>query len=130
MGAWFSENFAWSGFTSREQYRRWLPLIILFEIVQTLGLWVWGERGMIRMPFTPAAIPFLLVFLPLSIGFILLSARRLQSAGITRRWMLPMFLHANVPLGEYYLNCAAVWTWGIIFVAAVKPDIPEEARLY
>jgi uncharacterized membrane protein YhaH (DUF805 family) len=130
MGAWLSNNFSWSGFTSRQEYRRWLPLIIVFEVAQILALWVWGVRGAIRLSATPTAIIASLVFLALSIGFVLLTARRFQSAGITRKWMLPMFLIVNIPFGGYYLNCAMLWVFGLIAVAALQPDIPGEARVY
>jgi hypothetical protein len=130
MGAWFSNNFAWSGFTSRQEYRRWLPLIILFEAAQVLALWIWGARGAVKLSLSPATVVLLLVFLTLCIGFILLTARRFQSAGLTRKWLIPMFLSFNISFGGYYINCGMLWVFGSIAVAAVKPDIPDEARVY
>jgi hypothetical protein len=129
MGAWLSKNFAWSGLTSRDGYRRWLPLVILSEVIQTWALWNWGDKGMLRFEGTAADVLLLLLVIPMWIGFILLSGRRFRSAGITRKWLLPLVMAINIPIGDYYLNAVVLWSWGVILVCALKPDLKSVAEI-
>jgi hypothetical protein len=123
MKEWLVRNFGWNGFTSRDAYRSWLPLIITTYIAYIISLWVWGDRGQIQFTMTPYSFAILSVHLPLSIGIVLLTARRFRNAGITRIWLLPLFLNVNLPIGDLYVSSAIIWGIGAIFVAATEPDI-------
>jgi uncharacterized membrane protein YhaH (DUF805 family) len=130
MGVWISNNFSWHGLTRRDEYRRWLPIILIVEFIAVWALWVWGDKGTVRFPASPTGFLLFLMVLPISIGFILLCARRFRSAGISRKWLLPLLLNVNIPIGDHYLNAVMLWAWGVILVGAMKPDSTEETGIY
>ncbi|HEY0597136.1 hypothetical protein [Sphingopyxis sp.] len=39
MGIWLGQHFAWHGYTRRDEYRRWLLLVIPVEALLLAGLW-------------------------------------------------------------------------------------------
>jgi len=122
MGAWLADHFAWNGRTSRDEYRRWLPLIIAAEIASFWGVAEYGRRGAIHVNDFGwwGLIPFT-ILLAYSVGWTLLTARRLQTAGITRRWLLfPVFVH--VPIGDSLFTVGTAMAVFLIVVAALAPD--------
>jgi hypothetical protein len=123
MGTWISRNFSWSGLTSRDEYRRWLPLIIVVSAVQIWSLLIWGNRGMIRIAPSLAVFPLFAFGALIWIGFILLSARRFRAAGVSRKWLLPLVFTINFSIGNYFLNLATLWSLGVIMIGGWKPDV-------
>ena len=127
---WLVINFRWNGFTSRDEYRRWLPLIITVFLFDIWTLWIWGVRGMIRLDLSALSFFVFLVELLFWIGFVLLSARRFRSAGITRKWLFPLMMTINIPFGGAYLNGVLLWFLGVICVCAVKADRHDTTEIY
>ncbi len=122
MVAWLADHFDWNGKTSRNEYRRWLPLIIAVEILLIGSLIAFGRNGRLHFEdFGPLGATLLLVGLLYSIGWTLLTARRLRSAGITRRWLL-FALFVNIPIAGTFVTVSLVITLILIAVATLAPD--------
>ncbi|WP_144037712.1 hypothetical protein [Sphingopyxis sp. KK2] len=122
MGAWLERHFAWNGRTSRDGYRRWLPLIIAVEIASFWGVAAYGRRGVINVAdFGWWGLLLLAIWLPYAICWNLLTARRLRTAGITRRWLLiPVFVQA--PIGDSLFTVGTAAIVILIVVAALADD--------
>jgi uncharacterized membrane protein YhaH (DUF805 family) len=130
MRSWLSTNFDWTGYTSRDEYRRWLPLFFGIELAGILAVWRWGIGGTIHFPPTLSGLLYFVAGLPIWISFVLLSMRRFHSAGLSRKWLLPLILVSNFHWGDYHLNVNLLWSLAVMAVAATRPDIPEELRTY
>jgi len=123
MGAWIENHFAWHGVTNRAEYRRWLPLIIIVEMMILAGLLWFGERGTIRL--NNFGWPGILLFfagLIYFIGWLLLTARRLRSAEISRAWLLITVMTCILPVGDTYINIPAIASVLLTVVAAMARD--------
>lgn len=123
MGAWIERHYAWTGLTSRDEYRRWLPLIIS---VDALLLWFQFEFGTDRRidfgQFGWFAAPLFLVSIAYYIGWFLLTARRLRSADISRAWLLFAFFTINFSVGEYRVNFTFISALLLTAVGALASD--------
>jgi uncharacterized membrane protein YhaH (DUF805 family) len=126
MGAWIERHFAWHGLTSRAEYRRWLPLIILAEMTLLAGLFWFGERGMIH--FDGFGWPGILLFavaLAYSIAWLFLTARRLRAAGISRAWLIFAVMTYIFPIGSIYINGPIIASLLLTAVGAAARDRRE-----
>jgi len=122
MVAWLADHFDWNGRTSRDEYRRWLPLITAVEIALLWSLMAFGRNGRLHFEdFGPLGATLLLLGIFYMIGWTLLTARRLRSAGITRRWLL-FALFVNIPIAGTFVTASLVITLILIAVAALAPD--------
>lgn len=128
MGAWIGHHFAWSGLTSRTEYCRWLPLMIVVEIMMLGGLLRFGERGTIHVDDFgwPASLLFLAAFV-YSIGWLFLTARRLRSANISRAWLIFTVLGLTFHIGDTYVSGSAVASLLLTGVGATVRDRSEAA---
>lgn len=123
MGAWIGHHFAWSGLTSRAEYRRWLPPIIAIEIAMIGGLLWFGERGTIH--FDDFGWPGILLFVAAfiySIGWLFLTARRLRSAEISRAWLIFTIGASILPVGHTYVNMSVIASLLLTAVGAMARD--------
>lgn len=129
MGAWIDRNFAWKGLTSRDEYRRWLPLILLVDLTLIWALVAWGERGTINLGnFGWAGAAIFMAGLPYFVGWVLLTGRRLRSADISRSWLIPAVLTINIPIGDVHINVSAVAMMLLTVISAVAGDrVPSSA---
>ena len=122
MVTWLTHHFAWNGRTSREEYRRWLPLIVAAQIALFWGVAEYGRRGQIDVgDFGLWGLTLFAIWLLYSVGWVLLTARRLRTAGITRRWLLLPIL-VQVPIGDSLFTVGTATTVFLIVVAALAPD--------
>lgn len=123
MGAWIERHYTWTGLASRDEYRRWLPLILGID---ALLLWLqfeFGSGAHIDLgQFGWAGVPIFLTGLGYYIGWFFLTARRLRSADISRAWLLFAFLTINVPVGGYHINFTVIAALFLTAVAALVPD--------
>src|SRR3546814_15388015 len=101
MNAWFARHFAWHGYTSRDEYRRWLSLIIPAEILLLAAIWLYGSRGTVHFSSTPLGLTFFVVGLAYLICLFILTARRFRSAGISRGWLILTGLAIVFPSGPF-----------------------------
>lgn len=74
-----------------------------------------GDFGLV------GAILFIL-FLAYSIGWLLLTARRLRSADISRSWLIFAILSINLPVGNIHVNITQIATLLLTAVAALARD--------
>src|SRR3546814_19612791 len=130
MNAWFARHFAWHGYTSRDEYRRWLSLIIPAEILLLAAIWLYGSRGTVHFSSTPLGLTFFVVGLAYLIGLFILTARRFRSAGISRGWFILTVLAIVLPIGPYYWNVSATALLLALFAPALPAAVPENARLH
>jgi uncharacterized membrane protein YhaH (DUF805 family) len=130
MGAWLEGHFAWYGYTSRDGYRRWLPLVIPVEILLLAGLWFYGHGGTIHFPSTLPGLSLFAVGLAYRIALTFLTARRFRSAGLSRGWLFLGLFTINIHVGGYFWNVGATIALLTIFVGATVRDLPEEERVY
>ena len=122
MVTWLTHRFAWNGRTSRDEYRRWLPLIVAAQIAFFWGIGEYGRRGQIDVgDFGLWGLTLFAIWLLYSVGWVLLTARRLRTAGITRRWLLLPILF-QVPIGDSLFTVGTAATVFLIVVAALAPD--------
>ena len=122
MVAWLADHFDWNGRTSRDEYRRWLPLIIAFELALLWSLAAFGRNGRLHFEdFGPWGAALFLLGVLYMIGWTLLTARRRRSAGITRRWLL-LALFVNIPIADTFVTISLVVTLILIAVATLAPD--------
>jgi uncharacterized membrane protein YhaH (DUF805 family) len=123
MGAWIERHYSWTGLTSRDEYRRWLPLILA---VAALLLWLQFEFGtgdhLDVGQFGWAGVPLFLIALIYCIGWFFLTARRLRSADISRGWLFFALLRIDLSVGGYHINSATIAGLLLIAVAALAPD--------
>lgn len=126
MGAWLEGHFAWHGETSRDEYRRWLPLVVPVEILLLAGLWFGGRNGTIDFPATVPGIGLFAVALTYKIALLFLTARRFRSAGLSRGWLFLPFFTFNVPVGAYVWSAGATIALLTILVGAAAKDLREE----
>ena len=123
MGAWIERHFAWRGQTSRDEYRRWLPLILLVDLAIVWAVANWGERGKINLSdFGWTGLAMFGAMLPYALGWIFLTARRLRSADISRSWLVLTIVGINIPVGGVYLNISFIVTLLLTAVGALAPD--------
>ena len=123
MGAWFEHHFAWHGYTSRNEYRRWLPLIVAINMALLWAVHQFGARGMINFSdFGWVGTLSFVALLPYFIGWLLLTGRGLRSAGISRSWLIFAVLTINIPVGNFYVNISMIASCLLTAVAALARD--------
>ncbi|MGH6631854.1 hypothetical protein [Sphingopyxis sp.] len=130
MGAWLERHFSWHGETSRDEYRRWLPLVIPVEILLLAGLWFYGHNGTIHFPSTLSGVSLLAVGFAYRIALFFLTARRFRSAGLSRGWLFIPFFTINIPVGSHFWSVGATITLLTILAGATVEDLREEERIY
>lgn len=122
MLAWLADHFDWKGRTSRDEYRRWLPLILFAEIALIWGIAVFGRMGRLHFEdFGPWGAGLLAIGLLYNVGWTLLTARRLRAAGMTRRWLL-FALFINIPIAGSFVTISMIITLILTAVAALAHD--------
>ena len=129
MGRWLEQHFAWHGYTSRDEFRRWLPLIVPVEALLLAGLWFYGRNGTIHFPSTIAGISFFGAGLAYRIALLFLTARRFRSAGLSRGWLFLPFFTINLPVGGYFWSVGTTITLLSIFTGATVDDVRDEERI-
>ncbi len=123
MGAWIERHYTWTGLASRDEYRRWLPLILAIDALLLWFQFEFGTGGHTDLgQFGWAGVPLFLIGLIYYIGWFFLTARRLRSADISRAWLLFAFFAINVPVGGYYINFTLIAALLLTAVAALVPD--------
>jgi uncharacterized membrane protein YhaH (DUF805 family) len=127
MSDWLQDNLHWSGRTSRTKFRQWLLLIIAFEILMTWMVWEYGKNGRVNTLQFQYGLALFLLFSALTFAQISFEARRLKTAGFSRKWLILALFAPSLPLGETHLNLAMAVNWVIIAVCTLAPDVPEVA---
>jgi uncharacterized membrane protein YhaH (DUF805 family) len=130
MGGWLARRLDGFGYTSRDEYRRWLALIIPTQILLLAAIWLYGRGGIIHFSPTPWSLILFVVGLAYMIGLFILTARRFRSAGLSRGWLLLTILTASVPIGPFYWNISVTVMLLAIFVGSMVADVPENERVY
>jgi len=128
MGGRLEQHFAWHGYTSRDEFRRWLPLVIPVEALLLAALWFYGRNGTIHFPSTIAGISLFTAGLAYRIALLFLTARRFRSAGLSRGWLFLPFLAINLPVGGYFWSVGTTITLLTIFAGATADDVRDEER--
>lgn len=128
MGAW-EQHFTWHGKTSRNEYRRWLPLIVAVDAALLWALFEFGKRGTLNLSdFGWAGVFLFTVSLPYFIGWVLLTAQRLRSANISRKWLIFAVFTINIPVGDLHINVSLIAALILTAIAATARDhIPAPA---
>ena len=126
MGTWPEQHFAWHGYTIRDEYRRWLPLVIPVEILLLAGLWFYGHNGTIHFPSTLPGVSVFAVGLAYRIALLFLTALRFRSAGLSRGWLFLPFCTINIPVGGYFWSVGATITLLTILAGTTVEDLREE----
>ncbi|WP_447760290.1 DUF805 domain-containing protein [Sphingopyxis panaciterrae] len=123
MGSWLDRNFAWHGETGRDEYRRWLPLVVVVDLALLWATYEFAERGTVDMgSFGWIGAPLFLIAMLYYFGWLCLTARRLRAAKISRAWLIFAFLTINLPVGGFYINFTMIAAILLTAVAAVAPD--------
>jgi len=123
MGAWLERHFAWHGETSRDEYRRWLPLIVAIDVALLSALHKFGFHGTINLSdFGWTGALLFLAGLLYFIGWLLLTARRLRSADVSRAWLIFAIFSINIPVGDFDINVSAAAALLLTAVAALTRD--------
>lgn len=123
MGAWLQQRFVWHGLTSRDDYRRWLPLIVPINLAELWAVYEFGARGRINLSdFGLAGVVVFAAFLPFFIGWLFLTARRFRAADLSRGWLAFAVFTINIPLGDFHLNISIFAAFLLTVVAALVPD--------
>ncbi|WP_447929434.1 hypothetical protein [Sphingopyxis fribergensis] len=123
MGARLEQTFAWHGLTNRDEYRRWLPLIVAVDVALLWALYEFGGRGTINLSdFGLTGTALFVASLPYFIGWLFLTARRFRSADISRGWLILAVLTINIPVGDFHVNISMIAAILLTAVAALAPD--------
>jgi uncharacterized membrane protein YhaH (DUF805 family) len=123
MGAWIERHYTWTGLASRQEYRRWLPLILAVDVLLLWLQFEFGTGGHIDLErFGWAGASLFLISLIYYIGWFFLTARRLRAANISRAWLVFAFFTINVPVGSYHINFTLIAALLLTAVAALAPD--------
>ena len=82
-----------------------------------------GTRGRINVgDFGWAGAILFVIGIPYYTGWLLLTARRLRAADISRSWLIFAILSINVPVGDVYVNITLLATLMLTVVAALARD--------
>ena len=123
MGAWLDRNFAWHGETSRDDYRRWLPLIIAVDLVLLWATYEFADHGTLNMSrFGWIGAPLFFIGALYVVGWFFLTARRLRAANISRAWLIFAFISISLPIGDSYINFSMVAAILLTAVAAMAAN--------
>ncbi|AJA07547.1 hypothetical protein SKP52_03090 [Sphingopyxis fribergensis] len=123
MGTWIERQYNWIGLANRDEYRRWLPLILA---VDAFVLWLQFEFGTdLHIDFGQfgwVGVPLFFAFIVYYAGWFFLTARRLRSADISRAWLLFALFRINLPVGDYSVNFTFIAALLLTAVGALAPD--------
>lgn len=130
MGGWVKQNFAWHGETSRDEYRRWVPLIVAADLALLLAGYKFARHGTINFgDFGLVGVPLFIAAILYFVGWLFLTARRLRSSGISRAWLIFACLTINVPIGDFRINVTMIAALLLTAIGALVRDLEPERAL-
>jgi uncharacterized membrane protein YhaH (DUF805 family) len=130
MGVWVKQNFAWHGETRRDEYRRWVPLIVAADLVLLWAAYKFSRNGTINFgDFGLVGVPLFMAAILYFAGWLFLTARRLRSAGISRAWLIFACLTINLPIGGFHINVTMIAALLLTAVGASARDLEQERVL-
>jgi uncharacterized membrane protein YhaH (DUF805 family) len=123
MGAGTTQIFSCNGYLSRDEYRRWLPLIIAFQLALFLFWFRYAVHGSVNMTdFGIIGLAAFLAGLVCFIGWLTITSKRLRAADISRGWLILAVLVINLPIGGVYINFSMIAAFLLTIIAAVARD--------
>jgi len=123
MGAGTAHMFDWNGCMSRNEYRRWLLSILAFQLALFLFWLRYAAHGSVNMAdFGMVGLAAFLAGLVCFVGWLMLTAKRLRAADISRGWLLLAILAINLPVAGIHLNFSMIAAFLITVVAALAHD--------
>lgn len=115
--------FDWNGYVSRDEYRRWLLPIIAFQSALFLFWLRYAAHETVDMgDFGMVGLAAFLAGLVCFIGWLMLTAKRLRAADISRGWLSLAVLAINLPVAGIHINFSMIAAFLITVVAALARD--------